>query len=93
MWKVIPMKSKAYRAVDVNHLQLDRLLLQRHEPLVHAGLDVGKDYIPCVLRWANADGERPWRCRNPADLPRLAQLLQVVAQGRRLGVALEPTGT
>jgi transposase len=87
------MKSKAYRAVDVNHLQLDRLLPQRHEPLVHAGLDVGKDYILCVLRWASDDFERPWRCRNPADLALLAQLLQTVGRGRRLVVALEPTGT
>jgi transposase len=93
VWKVIPLTSKAYRAVDVNHLQLDRTLAQRHEPLVHAGLDVGKDYILCVLRWASGDCERPWRCRNPADLPRLAQLLQTVGQGRRLVVALEPTGT
>jgi hypothetical protein len=67
MRKVIPMKSKAYRAVDVNHVDLDRLLLQRHEALVHAGLDVGKDHILCALRWAAHDFERPWRCRNPAD--------------------------
>src|SRR5262249_51123332 len=93
MRKVIPMKSKAYRALAVNHLQLDRLLRQRHEPLVYAGLDVGKDYILCVLRWADDDFECPWRYRNPADLGRLAQLLQSVAQGRQLVIALEPTGT
>jgi transposase len=93
MRKVIPMKSKAYRAVAVNHLDLERLLLPRHEPLVHAGLDTGKDHILCVLRWAADDFDRPWRCRNPADLALLAQLLQRVAQGRRLVVALEPTGT
>jgi transposase len=87
------MKSKAYRAVAVNHLQLDRLLPPRHEPLVQAGLDVGKDHILCVLRWAAHDFERPWRCRNPADLPALAAALQRVGQGRRLLVALEPTGT
>ena len=87
------MKSKAYRASAVNHLDLDRLLQQRHEALVHAGLDVGKDSILCVLRWAGHDFERPWRCRNPADLAGLAQALQRVAQGRQLVVALEPTGT
>src|SRR5262245_15198862 len=92
MRKVIPMKSKAYRAVAVNHLQLDPLL-QRPEPLVHAGLDVGKDHILCVLRWAADDFERPWRCRNPADLVALAQVLRRLGQGRRLLVALEPTGT
>src|SRR5262245_11680855 len=93
MRKVIPMKSKAYRAIAVNQVQLDRLLQQRHEELVHAGLDVGKDHILGVLRWAADDFERPWRCRNPADLALLAQLLQRVGQGRRLLVALEPTGT
>jgi transposase len=93
MQKVIPMKSKAYRAVDVNDVELDRLLSQRHQALVHAGLDVGKDHILCALRWAAHDFERPWRCRNPADLARLAQVLQRVGQGRRLVVALEPTGT
>jgi transposase len=87
------MKSKAYRALAVNQIHLEHLLQQRHQALVHAGLDVGKDYILCVLRWAADDFDRPWRCRNPADLARLAQLLQSVAQGRRLVVALEPTGT
>jgi transposase len=87
------MRSKAYRAIDVNQIPLARLLQLRHEPLVHAGLDVGKDHILCVLRWAAHDFERPWRCRNPADLARLAQALQAVGQGRRLTVALEPTGT
>jgi transposase len=87
------MKSKAYRAVDVNQVQLDRLLAQRHEPVVHAGLDIGKDHILCVLRWAGDAFDRPWRCRNPADLAHLAQSLQRVGQGRRLVIALEPTGT
>jgi transposase len=87
------MKSKAYRAIAVNQIHLERLLQQRHQALVHAGLDVGKDYILCVLRWDGHDFERPWRCRNPADLACLVQALQRVAQGRQLVVALEPTGT
>jgi hypothetical protein len=37
MQKVIPMKSKAYRASAVNQIHLDRRLLQRHQALVHAG--------------------------------------------------------
>lgn len=86
------MKSKAYRAIPVNHIQLDRLL-QRNDPLVHAGLDVGKDHVLCVLRWNAHDFERPWRCRNPADLASLAHTLQRLAHGRQLVVALEPTGT
>src|SRR5437870_1599749 len=61
------MKSKAYRAVAVNHLQLDRLLQPRHEPLVHAGLDVGKDHVLCVLRCAAHDFERPWPLALPSE--------------------------
>jgi len=87
------MKSKAYRAVDVNQVHLADLLRQRLQEQVHAGLDVGKERILCVLRWGPEDFDRPWRCRNPADLTTLAQLLQGVGQGRRLVVALEPTGT
>jgi transposase len=87
------MKSRAYRAIDVNQVPLDGLLQPRREAVVYAGLDVGKDHILCVLRWAAHDFERPWRCRNPADLACLAQALQRVGQDRRLVVALEPTGT
>jgi transposase len=87
------MRSKAYRALDVNQVQLDRLLRQRHEAVVHVGLDVGKEQVLGVLRWSGDDFERPWRCRNPTDLRRLAALLQGVGHGRRLIVALEPTGT
>src|SRR5947209_6008763 len=93
MRKVIPMKSKAYRAGAVHHLDLDPLLLPRGATPVHAGPEVGKAHILCVLRWAADDFDRPWRCRNPADRALLAQLLQRVGQGRRLVVALEPTGT
>jgi transposase len=87
------MKRKAYRAIDVNQISLTALLQGRRHKLVHAGLDVGKDYILCVLGWGPDDFDRPWRCRNPADLARLAQLLQQLSKGRRLVVALESTGT
>jgi hypothetical protein len=87
------MKSKAYRAVDVKQVDIAAVLQDRHEHLVHAGLDTGKEYILCTLRWGPGDFERPWRIRNPFDLARLAELLRAVAQGRQLIVALEPTGT
>jgi len=66
---------------------------ERDEKLVHAGLDTGKEYLLCMLRWRPDDFERPWRIRNPVDLARLAELLSAVAPGRQLIVALEPTGT
>jgi transposase len=87
------VKSRAYRAVDVNHLELASWLPQRSEAVVHAGLDVGKEFIWCTLRWGVNDFDRPWRVRNPFEVARLAELLSAVGHGRRLLVALEPTGT
>ena len=87
------MKSKAYRAVDVNRIELEAWLEGRDEAVVHAGLDVGKETILCSLRWGRDDFDRPWRVRNPEDVVRLAELLRAVGHGRRLIAALEPTGT
>lgn len=87
------MKSRAYRAVDVNRVELGSWLQEREEAVVHAGLDVGKEWILCTLRWGRDDFDRPWRVRNPFDLARLVELLGAVGRGRRLLVAMEPTGT
>jgi transposase len=91
--EVIPMKSRAYRAIDVNRIEPTTGLPERDAAVVHAGLDVGKEFIYCTLRWAAGDFERPWRARNPSDVGRLAERLAVLGHGRRLVVALEPTGT
>ncbi len=91
--EVIPVKSRAYRAVDVNRIELDDWLAGREGLVVHAGLDIGKEWIYGTLRWGVGDFDRPWRVRNPADVIRLAELLRDVGQGRQLIVAMEPTGT
>jgi transposase len=87
------MKSKAYRAVDVNGVDIAACLQDRTETVVHAGLDIGKESILSVLRWSGSDFDRPWRARNPLDVERLAELLREVGRGRQMVVAMEPTGT
>jgi transposase len=87
------MKSRAYRAVDVNKIESVALLQGRNATVVHAGLDVGKESVFCTLRWGQGDFDRPWRANNPKDVGQLAQLLSEVGQGRTLIAALEPTGT
>ena len=87
------MKSRAYRAIDVNRIDLAKWLAGRDEPRVHVGLDVGKELVMCVLRWAGDDFDQPWRVSNPFEVTRLAECLRQVGQGRELVVALEPTGT
>jgi transposase len=87
------MKSKAYRAADVNRIDVAKLLEGRGEAAVHVGLDVGKECILCMLRWGGDDFERPWRVSNPFEVVRLAELLSAVGRGRGMIVAMEPTGT
>jgi transposase len=87
------MKSKAYRAVDVNRVEIGAWLEERGEAAVQVGLDVGKEFIFCTLRWGDYDFDRPWRVRNPSEVRRLADLLRAIGQGRQMVVAMEPTGT
>jgi transposase len=47
----------------------------------------------CVLRWRSGEFERPWRVSNPTEVRLLAERLAWLAQGRRLTVVMEPTGT
>ena len=76
------MKSKAYRTLAVNQIEIEALLQDRDEKVVHAGLDVGKELIFCTLRWSNGDFGRGWRARNPLEVVRLAELLREVGRGR-----------
>jgi transposase len=91
--EVIPMKSKAYRAVEVKHVNWQRLIEGRDGQDVMVGLDMGKERVLCGLRWGAHDFERPWRVHNPSEARLLAEGLAWLGQGRRMVVAMEPTGT
>jgi len=86
-------KSKPYAAVPVNGIVLEHLTRGRDGRDVVVGFDIGKYELLAVPRWANHDFGRPWRIANPLQLPELLRLLLALAQGRRLQVALEPSGT
>jgi transposase len=86
-------KSKAYSAVPVNRVLLELLTQGRAGQDVVVGADIGKFDILTVPRWADSDFGRPWRVHNPEQIPELVGLLVPLAQGRRLRVALEPSGT
>jgi transposase len=87
------MKSKAYRATDVKHIDLRSLPPNRQGLSLVVGIDVAKDHHLVVPRWADARFDRPWKVRNPDQLPCLLALLGQLRTGRNLVVALEPTGT
>jgi hypothetical protein len=92
--EVIPLtKGKAYAAVPVHRVLLEALLPGRAGQEVVVGADIGKFDILAVPRGGNADCGRPWRVHNPEPIPTLVRLLVPLTQGRRLRVALEPSGT
>jgi transposase len=87
------MISKAYRATRVNHVDWDRLA-RGHDGLdLTLGIDVGKHDLWPVVRWADGQFERPWRVKNPVEIPTLVALIQRMNVGRKLVVALESSGT
>src|SRR3954454_16789649 len=86
-------QSKAYSAVPVNRVLLEPLTRGRQGLDVVVGADIGKFDILVVPRWPDADFGRPWRVQNPQQVPDLVRLLVQLSQGRRLRVALEPSGT
>jgi transposase len=85
-------KSRIYRGTSVKNVDW-RLLLGHEGEDAWVGLDVSKDHILAVLRWPSGQFERPWRVTNPEDLVVLVSCLKRVAAGRRLVVAMEPSGT
>ena len=86
-------KSKAYAAVAVNRVLVEQLAQGHQGQEVVVGADIGKYEILAVARWAAGDFARPWRIHNPEEIPQLVGLLVQLARGRRLRVALEPSGT
>jgi transposase len=60
---------------------------------VHIGLDVGKQEVLAVVRWADGRFERPWLVKNPDEIGEFVGLLSRVNSERRSVTAMEPTGT
>jgi transposase len=93
VWEVIPVNSKAYSARKVNLLSVDWIGKDRDGQPAWVGVDVGKVEMQAVVNWAKDDFERPWKIGNPGDIAALIEHLKRLAVGRRLTVALEPSGT
>ncbi|MHB1524663.1 MAG: transposase [Candidatus Dormibacteria bacterium] len=91
--EVIPMISRAYRATRVNDVDWDRLARGNEGVGVALGIDVGKRDLWAVCRWQTAQFERPWRVKNPEEIPTLVALIQRISAGRELVVAMESSGT
>lgn len=87
------MISKAYRATRVHQVDWDRLARGHEGWDMTLGIDVGKHDLWPVVRWADGQFERPWRVKNPLEIPTLIALIQRMNPGRKRVVALESSGT
>jgi transposase len=91
--EVIPMKKRTYRAQEINKACVARIVKDREGCAATVGIDVGKDDLFLVVRWPDGMWSGPWHARNTSEIRAVVELLVNVARGRRLVVALEPTGT
>jgi transposase len=74
-------------------IQLSSLLKDRDTQDLWVGVDVGKMEMQVVLNWAAGDFERPWKVSNPTQVGLLVEQFKRLATGRKLVVAMEPSGT
>src|SRR5436309_2633779 len=87
------MSRKAYRASRVNDVNWEQLARGKEGLGVTLGVDVGKFDLWVVCRWADGHFERPWRVKNPGEIPALLALLRPISAERKAVVALESSGT
>ena len=87
------MNKRVYCAIGIRHVEMEKIVSGRDRLEVVTGVDVGKFELRVVLRWSDGRFEKPWRVANPEEIPQLIELLKRLGQGRKLKVAMEPTGT
>ena len=81
------MNSKAYRSTRVNEVIWEERARGREGLGVALGVDVGKFELWVVCRWDDGHFERPWRVKNPAEIPALVALVMQIRAERRSVVA------
>jgi transposase len=87
------MSRRAYRATGVNDVNWEHIARGKEGLGVTLGVDVGKFDVLVVCRWADGRFERPWRVKNPREIPALVALAKRVQADRKLVVAMESSGT
>lgn len=87
------MSKRAYRATSVNDVNWERMARGKEGLGVHLGVDVGKFDILVVCHWSDGSFERPWRVKNPWEIPTLVAIAKQIQAERKLVVAMESSGT
>jgi len=87
------MRNRAYRATSVKQIEISEVVSRLAAGGVVVGLDIGKSSILCVVRDGTGHFERPWKVKNPMEIPDLVERLQELARHRSVDAAMESTGT
>jgi transposase len=87
------VKREAYRAVDVKQVLVESLVANRASEAAVVGFDIAKSDFLATVRWSDGDFERPWRAKNPEEIPDMIHRLQRLTGGRPCVIAMESTGT
>jgi len=88
--------KRIYRRVKVKQVNLEALretALEKGGVGTCVGLDVAKEEIVVVVRWADGSFERPWSVENPSEIGLLVERLCLLKETcDSLVVGLESTG-
>ena len=87
------MRRKAYSGRCVNDVNVQQVAAGRAGAAVWVGVDVGKYNLAVVVNWDAEHFERPWVVKNPLEIGVAVAKLKELSQGRKLVIALEPSGT
>ena len=87
------MRSRAYGSSAVKQVECQKIAIEHDGQDLVVGMDIGKYQMMAVGRWPDSSFDRPWRVVNPLEIPELVGLLTQLCRGRRLVVAMEPSGT
>ena len=64
------MRKKAYRATDVKRVDVAAVLAAHPRgECCEAGVDVSKEEVQVSLRFGAREFERPWRVKQPQEVP------------------------
>ena len=73
------MRKKAYRATDVKRVDVAAVLAAHPRgECCEAGVDVSKEEVQVSLRFGAREFERPWRVKQPQEVPVLVERLRQI---------------
>jgi transposase len=87
------MQKRAYRAIAVKNVNISEFASELFEGPVWVGMDMAKEEVLVVIRDSAGEYSRPWKVRQPTEIPLLIELLLELSKRGPVTTAMESTGT